>query len=83
VIDRARRFVCVRRDLRRRRGTLRLVRVPVGFGAADGRTAATYTSQIAAIRAELPCAAARLRAQIRAGSVRFQNPFSVTAIRRR
>jgi len=55
----------------------------VGFGAADGRTAATYTSQIAAIRAELPCAAARLRAQIRAGSVRFQNPFSVTAIRRR
>lgn len=64
------------------RGETRRVRVSVGVGAADGQTAASYTRQILGIRAALKKRGrARMRAQVRSGSSRFQHRFSVRSIR--
>jgi hypothetical protein len=65
------------------RGETRRVKVSVGFGAVDGQTAASYRQQIAAIRGALKKRGrARMRAQVRSGSARFQHAFSLTSIRR-
>jgi hypothetical protein len=65
------------------RGQTRPVKVSVGFGASDGETAASYRQQVAAIRSALKKRGrARMRAQVRSGSSRFQHSFSVTSIRR-
>jgi hypothetical protein len=64
------------------RGQSQRLRVLVGFGAADGQTAASYHSQIHAIRTAVKKRGrARMRAQVRSGSSRFQHAFSVTSIR--
>jgi hypothetical protein len=64
------------------RGKSQRLRVLVGFGAADGQTAASYSGQVQAIRTALKKRGrARMRAQIRSGSARFQHPFSVRSIR--
>jgi hypothetical protein len=64
------------------RGKSQRLRVLVGFGAADGQTAASYSGQIQAMRNALKKRGrARMRAQIRSGSARFQHRFSVTSIR--
>jgi hypothetical protein len=64
------------------RGETKRLRVLVGFGAADGQTAASYHSQIHAIRSALKRRGrARMRAQVRSGSSRFQHAFNVSAIR--
>ena len=64
------------------RGGSQRVRVLVGFGAADGQTAASYRGQIQAIRSALnKRGRGRMRAQVRSGSSRFQHAFSVTSIR--
>jgi hypothetical protein len=64
------------------RGQTRRLRVLVGFGAADGQTAASYHAQIHAIRTAVKKRGrARMRAQVRSGSSRFQHAFSVVSIR--